>query len=196
MTGTAGTSNHSIRRIQIQYNALMPARLVALIVAGSLTSGWLLASLVSPPVAELQGLPARTPPRAASPSADAAFTEQLHLKLQQAPQPPVPRRNPFVFGTRPRTAPDPVAPAPAGDTTPERVLPMPQMATGPSLRLAGIGTHTTPAGTVHTAVIGDGTTVHLVKVGETVAGYSVVEITDDSVTIANAAGARWLLKLK
>jgi microcompartment protein CcmL/EutN len=47
-----------------------------------------------------------------------------------------------------------------------------------------------------TAIISDATTVHLVKVGETVTGYVVIEITGDSATIENAAGARWKLRLK
>lgn len=176
----------------------MPPRVVALIVAASLTSGWLLASLVSPPVAELQGLPQRPSPRDPAPAiADAPYTEQLHLKLQQAPLPPVPRRNPFVFGARTRSAPDTATPAQEAETSATaHDLPMPQIVTGPSLRLAGIGFTMVGPATIYTAIIGDGTTVHLVKEGETVAGYAVVAITDDSVTVANAAGARWLLKLK
>ena len=62
----------------------------------------------------------------------------------------------------------------------------------PSLRLSGIGS---TAG-VRTAVISDGTTVHLVKVGEAVRGYAVVEISDDDVTIADASGAQWKLRMK
>jgi hypothetical protein len=176
----------------------MPPKFVALIVAASLTTGWLLASLVSPPVAELQGLPERTSSRAPAGEtiAEAPYTEQLHLKLQHAPVRPVPRRNPFVFGARERVAPAP-SPAPSTDTTVPLVdIRVPPSPTGPSLRLAGIGSTTTEGGLVRTAVIGDGTTVHLVKVGETVSGYAVVEITDDTVTLANAAGAQWQLKLK
>jgi hypothetical protein len=58
--------------------------------------------------------------------------------------------------------------------------------------LSGIGS----TGGVRTAVIADGTTVHLVKVGETVNGYAVVEIADDAVIIADASGAQWRLRMK
>jgi hypothetical protein len=48
---------------------------------------------------------------------------------------------------------------------------------------------------VWTAVISDGVTVHLVKVGETVNGYAVVEIREDRVTIGDASGAQWTLRM-
>lgn len=180
----------------------MQPRSVALIAAGCLTTGWLLASIVSPPVAELQVLPERAPARVdrQQPAAvDAPYTEQLHLRMQQLPVAPVPRRNPFVFGGRMRVAPPP---PPAADTNlaqPETSVvgaPITSAPTGPVLRLSGIGSSDTPQGPIRTAVISDGTTVHLVKVGETVSGYSVVEITDEAVTLANAAGAQWVLRLK
>jgi hypothetical protein len=175
----------------------MPPKLVALIVAAALTTGWLLASIVSPPVAELQGLPDRVERRAPSraTSSEAPLTEQLHLKLRTAPAPPVPRRNPFVFGdaTRRVDARESESPAAAGrpvfDHEPAPV------ATGPSLRLSGIGSTKTESGAVRTAIVSDGTTVHLVKTGETVMGYAVIEITDDAVTLADAAG-RLVLRLK
>jgi Tfp pilus assembly protein PilP len=69
---------------------------------------------------------------------------------------------------------------------------MAPIAASPSLRLSGIGS----TGGVRTAVISDGTTVHLVKVGETVSGYAVVEISDDAVTIGDASGAQWKLRMK
>lgn len=178
----------------------MPPKFVALIVAASLTTGWLLASLVSPPVAELQGLPDRGSRRA--PVADTItvatpYTEQLHLRLQQAPLPPVPRRNPFAFGTRTRVTTEAALPTKSADEDlPVMQMTLPPLVTGPSLRLSGMGSTTTPTGTVRTAVISDGTTVHLVKQGDTVGGYKVVEITDDTVTLADAAGAQWKLKLK
>lgn len=178
----------------------MPPKLVALIVAAALTTGWLLASVLSPPVAELQGLPDRTPPRAPAREAnvEAPYTEQLHLKLQHAPVRPVPRRNPFIFGASAPERPEPsrLAAAPPVEPSPFDNLSMPPVVTGPALRLSGIGSTDTPDGLVHTAVLADGTTVHLVKVGENVAGYSVVEITEDTVTLANAAGAQWQLKMK
>ena len=168
----------------------MPAKLVALIVAAALTIGWLLASIVSPPVAKLQGLPDRAERRepAPEPRVETPFTAELHLKLQTVPVAPVPRRNPFVYGSASRRAEprDPArtdeSAAPATDRAPMAV------AAGPSLWLSGIGSTTTEAGPVRTAIISDGTTVHLVKVGETVTGYAVIDITDDAVTLVDAAG--------
>ena len=169
----------------------MQAKLVALIVAASLTTGWLLASIVSPPVALLQSLPTRENRSTAiqTSESDVSYTEQLHLKLQAAPTPPVPRRNPFVFGTRERvvTRTAPVA-------KPEMLSAEPSampVATGPSLRLVGIGS----TGDTRTAVISDGADIYLVKIGETVGGYAVVAIAETTITIADAAGAEWLLRM-
>jgi hypothetical protein len=171
---------------------------VTLIAAAALTTGWLLASVVSPPVAELQVLPL-PPDRAVTPPPESAatpYTEQLHLKLRSAPQPPVPRRNPFAFDSsrQSRTNAD-VAAAPRRDA-PAVESPQPPIVTGPSLRLSGIGSTNSPAGPVWSAVISDGRTVHLVTVGDSVAGYSVVAITEDSVTIADAVGAHWKFRLQ
>jgi hypothetical protein len=175
----------------------MRPKLVALIAASSVSVGWLLASVLVPPVAELQGLPDRSERRRPAPRDDAPtpYTEQLHLKLQQAPRAPVTRRNPFVFGAR--TAP--AAASPAARVAKENevdsgepAIPAAPVVTVPSLRLSGVGS---TAG-VRTAVISDGTTVHLVKEGEVVNGYAVVEITDDAVTIADASGAQWKLRMR
>lgn len=176
----------------------MPPKLVAMIVAAALTTGWLLASIVSPPVAELQGLADREERRAPAqePRGETPFTAQLHLKLQAVPEAPVPRRNPFVYGGASRRADArETARTDESATMPTELAPL-AVATGPSLRLAGIGSTTTPAGPVRTAIVSDGTTVHLVKVGEVMRGYAVIEITDDAVTIENAAGAQWTLRLK
>jgi len=195
VTGTAGTANHSIK----DYNGadpFMPPKLVALIVAAALTTGWLLASILSPPVAELQALPERVEPSVPTQDArtETPFTEQLHLRLQSVPAAPVPRRNPFVFGTAtPRLARET---APASDATTTADAERLAVPTGPSLRLAGIGSTATAGEPLRTAVVSDGTTVHLVKVGERVTGYAVVAITDDAVTIEDATGQQWVLRLK
>ena len=171
----------------------MRPKLVALIAASSVSVGWLLASLIMPPVAKLQGLPARVEPRPAPQVDDAAtpYTEQLHLRLQQAPLAPVPRRNPFVFAARSTPPPPALATAPRQAEVAEvAVIPAPVI-TGPRLRLTGVGS----TEGVWTAVISDGVTVHLVKVGETVNGYAVVEIKEDRVTLGDASGAQWTLRM-
>jgi hypothetical protein len=172
----------------------MRPKLVALIAASSLTIGWLLASVISPPVAELQVLPERPARRAATESeaAPTPYTEQLHLRLQQAATMPVTRRNPFVFGSRTSEAPKPNLERRAAEPeAPPVEAPAAPVVTGPALRLSGIGS----TSDVRTAVISDGRTVHLVKVGETVNGYAVVEISEDSVTIGDASGAQWKLRM-
>src|SRR5262245_30009667 len=177
----------------------MRPKLVALLVAAAVTIGWLMASIVSPPVANLQTLRSRAGRQEqardrANTASEVAFVEQLKLKLRAAPTAPVPRRNPFVFGsattrtTRSAEEATTTAPPTAADLTP--------VMRGPSLRLAGIGETETEAGTIRTAVISDGRTVHLVKVGEAVSGYAVVAITDAAVTIADAGGAQWILRLR
>ena len=174
----------------------MRPKLVALVAAASVSVGWLLASVIVPPVAELQGLPARAEPQPLTPRDQgvAPYTEQLHRKLQRAPLAPVTRRNPFVFAARStpaKTSSALAAPPPSRAEAADVTIPAAPIVTGPRLRLAGVGS----TGTVRTAVISDGANVHLVKVGETVNGYAVVEITDDAVTIADASGAQWTLRM-
>jgi hypothetical protein len=179
----------------------MPPKTVAMVAAVCLTTGWLLASMLAPPVAKLQSLPERRAARAATPAAEpaAAFTEQLHWRLQQAPVAPVPRRNPFTFGSKPRPSGPPApqaaaANAPGGSLgSPIGVAPAPS---GPIYSLVGIGSSTTDQGMLHTAVLSDGNTVHLVKAAEAVGGYTVVAITEDSVTLADAQGSQTVLRLR
>jgi hypothetical protein len=175
----------------------MRPKVVALVIASSLTIGWLLASVVSPPVAKLQVLPDRTERRAPAQGDALAtpYTEQLQLKLQQAPLPPVPRRNPFVFGSKQVSAATKNAALERGSegVDPSGAMETPlSIVTGPSLRLSGIGS----TGGVRTAVLSDGRTVHLANVGDIVNGYSIVEISEDAVTIADASGAQWKLKMR
>jgi hypothetical protein len=62
----------------------------------------------------------------------------------------------------------------------------------PVFTLAGIGID----GDVRTAILTDGQDVHLMKIGERLGGYEIVEISDNSVTLAEAAGLRWVLRLR
>ena len=132
------------RSVVLQYGiALMPPRTVALIGAVCLTTGWLLASVLTPPVARVQALPER----AATP-APAAISlppvERLQFRLSEAPPPPTPRRNPFEFGGRERvsTVPD-VDAAPARPVMDAVAAPA---IVGRQYSLAGIGTTTGPEG--------------------------------------------------
>ncbi|HUE89562.1 MAG TPA: hypothetical protein VMO26_26085 [Vicinamibacterales bacterium] len=167
----------------------MPTRTVALVAAVCVTIGWLLAATLTPPVARLQSLPER-PQGPAATSDQARFTEQLNLRLRDAPLPPTAGRNPFSFGTRARrAAPAPDVEPPPFDTTPAGTAPV---APAPSMAyvLAGIGV----SGELRTAVLTDGQGVYVVKVNDAIAGFTIVEITDSSVTLATEA-ARHTLRL-
>jgi hypothetical protein len=152
----------------------MPLRTVALVAAVCVTIGWLLAATLTPPVARLQSLPEQQQLRPAA-TDQAPFTEQLNLRLRDAPRPPTTGRNPFSFGARTRRA----TPAPGLESTP--VDAAPAMA-APTLAysLSGIGI----TSELRTAVLTDGLSVHIVKINDVIAGYTVVEITDSSVTLA------------
>lgn len=175
----------------------MLPKTVALIAAVCLTAGWLLASLLMPPVATLQVLPER---HAVSPAvrheSPPPYAEQLQLKVGQAPLSPSPRRNPFVFGTRERVAATRTNehPTPLDQLTPDTPLFAPIV--GPPYSLSGIGVTETPDGEVRTAVLSDGMTVHLVKAGDAVGGYRVTLVTDDAATLTDAAGAQYILRLR
>ena len=167
----------------------IPARTVAVIGAVCVTVGWLLAATLTPPVAQSQSLPERAdkPPAAAT---DSAYAEQLHFRLRQTPDPPMPRRNPFSFGQAPRPAPAPsVRAEPVADIALSAPAPL---QVGPRFKLSGIGV----TGDVRTAVLAEGQTVHIVKPGDALAGYTVVAITDDSVTLAESSGLQHVLRLR
>jgi len=178
----------------------MPLKTVTLVAAVCLTTGWLLASLLMPPVATLQSLPERrTGAAARGNDSPAPYAEQLQLRLRQAPDPPTPRRNPFVFGARDRdvvSVPGSAAGQPQRRTDIPAPIAAPPQPAGPLFSLSGIGASTTPAGPVRTAVLSDGITVQLVKVGDTVGAYKVVEVGEETVTLTNAAGSNYILRLK
>jgi hypothetical protein len=176
----------------------MPPKAVALIAALCLTTGWLLASVLIPPVARLQALPERRPARPATTTqSPPPYSEQLKLRLKKAPLPPTPRRNPFLFGSQQRvTAPTSAGPArESRAVVPEAPLAAPA-AVAPPFLLSGVAATETAHGQVRTAVLSDGVTVHLVKVGDSIRGYSVAAVTDDAVTLVSAAGTRHILQLR
>jgi hypothetical protein len=161
----------------------MPLRTVALVAAVSVTIGWLLAATLTPPVARLQSLPEHQEPAAVD---QPPLTRQLNRRLRDAPLPPTSGRNPFNFGgperrkTPAREIDRPTLP----DTTAVTAVP------GPHYSLSGIGI----TGEVRSAVLTDGEKVFVVKLDEAISGYTVVEITESSVTLASD-GARHTLRL-
>lgn len=156
----------------------MPFRTVALVAAVCVTIGWLLAATLTPPVARLQSLPEGEPRQAAEP---APFTEQLNRRLREAPLPPSTGRNPFGFGGRDRSESPAAAVVSAAAEVPSPAIDLPP--SGPSYQLSGIGV----TGDVRTAVLTDGREVHVVKVNDAVGAYTVLEITDSTVTLASDA---------
>jgi hypothetical protein len=145
--------------------------------------------MLTPPVALVQTLrePRRGPTR--ENTSPPPFTEQLRMRLQQVPEPPTPRRNPFVFGARQRRVPILGSPVEASASI---VEPAPVAPVGPMYELSGIGV----TGDVRTAILSDGKAVVLAKVGTVVGGYQVAEISDDSVTLVADSGARHILRLR
>jgi Tfp pilus assembly protein PilP len=160
----------------------MPPKSVALVGAICVTMGWLLASTVSPPVARVQSRPQPQQSQPQLPDAS-QFAEQLRLRIESRERPtaPVHRRNPFVFATR---EPAEVPPSGANALTPEPEPTLPALdVSGPAYTLSGIGI----SGEVRSAVLANGQDVYIVKAGDAVGGFTVVEITDDSVTLEKDA---------
>jgi hypothetical protein len=176
----------------------MPPRTGVFIGAVCLITGWLLGSLLVPPVASVQALPERRsaqPAAAATPAPEP--TGELRWTPRRAPALRTSTRNPFVFGDR-----TPSSGRSAGeDRTSAAVVSVaaesiePPAPSGPLLALSGVATRDTPQGRVYIAVLSDGTTVHLARAGESVAGYAVVDVTEDGATLADASGGRVVLRL-
>ena len=163
----------------------MPPKTVALVAAVCVTIGWLLAATLTPPVARLQSLAEQQRPAAAT--EEPQFTERLNLRLREVPDPPTTRRNPFNFGSRARNV-APAAPAEPTDSTELVAEPAAPSQRAFAYSLSGIGI----AGEVRTAVLTDGREVRIVRVNDTLAGYTVVEISDDSVTLESGTARHTL----
>jgi hypothetical protein len=172
----------------------MPPKTVALVGAVCVTIGWLMASMLSPPVARVQSLPERRAVPSTPPVEE--FSELLHVNLRQAIPAPSVRRNPFVFGTRERSGASPATRAVAPALPPAVPPTMPPTPEGPALTLSGVGITVTSDGEVRTAVLSDGFAVHVVKAGDRVDGFIIGEVTDSTVTLTDASGAQRLLRLK
>jgi hypothetical protein len=151
----------------------MQPKHVAFVGVTCVTIGWLLASTLTPPIARVQTRPQPAPRDASIPDAS-ALAEELQLKLRHVPTPPTGRRNPFVFGTAESIEPPLTEP----HINPAEVLSDPTPPSPPYV-LAGIGI----SGDTRTAVLAAGDDVHIVKVDDVVGVYTVVEITNSSVTL-------------
>ena len=159
---------------------------VAFVGAICVTIGWLLASMLTPPVARVQSLPQeRTARTNAAP--DVPFTAQLRLRQRDLPPTPELRRNPFVFEAPRRDAAE-RAPS-VREQQPPPIAPVP-VVSGPAYMLSGNGV----TGDTRTAILTTGSDVYIVRVNDTLGGYAVADISDDSVTLSKGAD-RFTLRL-
>jgi hypothetical protein len=152
----------------------MQTKNVAFVGAMCITIGWLLASVLTPPVAQVQVRPQPAERESTIPDAS-KLTEELQLKLRQLPAAPAGRRNPFVFAER---APEVARSEPPADETATE-LPPPAPPPGPPYILSGIAI----TSGIRSAVLTTGADVHIVKVDDVIGGYTVVEVTESSVTL-------------
>ncbi|MFN2444472.1 MAG: hypothetical protein ABR606_02600 [Vicinamibacterales bacterium] len=171
----------------------MPLKTVSLVGALCLLAGWLMASLLLPPVASLQSNPSTAARRAPStpPSATAPYAERLRLKLRESPAAPTPRRNPFTF--------ERAMPGRAGAARLVSGIadPPPAAAESPTITLAGIATASTADGVERTAVLSAAGDVVLARAGDTVVGgYRVVRVDEAAVTLTGSSGLELILHLR
>ena len=108
-----------------------------------------------------------------------AHASRLRQRLQSAPTPQLPHRNPFAFQARPQQVVQPVRRA-------ERVAPVePPPSAEPRLSLIGIAEDQDPSGLIRTAIMADeAENLLMATVGHTVLGrYRVEAIAADAVEL-------------
>ncbi|MEW6320763.1 MAG: hypothetical protein AB1635_06720 [Acidobacteriota bacterium] len=170
----------------------MHTRTAALLGVICLAIGWVVASVLSPPVATTQPRSARVQPQPRI-DAPAPFTERLQTRLQEAPPPPDTGRNPFLFGRR-APVPDSGARLVLNFTPTEPAPPAAEDA-GPRLSLTGVATTQAETGVTRTAVLSDGRDVYLVAPGDPIGGYTVERVDETTVVLVDAAGRKATLRL-
>ena len=163
----------------------------------ALVGGWYLGSVAAPAGSRNTGGGQPSGPRpigVESWAPSPPFRERLEKRLADRPRSPRPRRNPFVFQSAPARSPG-TAPA-AGATAPEPEPPeaAPPVPRGPVYALSGIAADAQDGTTVLTAIVTDGAQLHFLSVGDTLpGGFTVVGITESSVTLADEAGSQHTL---
>ena len=178
------------------------SRLAAWIFVGAVATGWL-ASAAG--VSRSARQPPRTPPPV-TPEAVALQSlvedvqtqaSRLRKRLESAPSPKGPFRNPFSFAERPVAAVRPPRPAP--DPEPAFV-PAPALPPEPPLQLIGIAEKKVGDTIVRTAMLAPGNADALIMAtpGQQILGaYEVVAISVDAVELKDlATGATRTLVLK
>lgn len=180
-------------------NAMQP-RTVALVASLTIGAGWALGGRFGTGTGDRRaGAPESSGPRPLGverSAPPAAFTERLHLKLEQLPPPSRATRNPFVFGasrgpvtgTLARGAPAPDEPSPDG------VVPAPPR---PTLMLSGMAATRQGDALEYTAIVSDGAGLHFVKRGDPLpGGYTVIAVDETTVTLRDSSGSERTLRLR
>ena len=178
------------------------SRVAAWIFGGAVATAWL---------ASAAGVSrsARQPPRMPPPvTAEAAALEglvadvqtqaiRLRKRLESAPSPKGPFRNPFSFAERPAAAARPPRPTPAPEPA---FVPAPTVPAEPPLQLIGIAEKKTGDAIVRTAMLAPGNADALIMAtpGQQILGaYEVLAVSVDAVVLKDlATGATRTLVLK
>ncbi|HJN44243.1 MAG TPA: hypothetical protein QF572_08720 [Vicinamibacterales bacterium] len=166
------------------------SRVALLTGGGALLAAWLSSAAGVAPSTVRSDLPsgvAMTPAQAVTPaSAPLDLTREvarLASRLEDAPRPRQPARNPFTLSSRMETSttskPAPLPPPAATPAVVERVA-----AAGPVVALVGIGAERTSYGRRRTAILSAEGHVVLAHIGDEVLGrFQVRAITDDAVDL-------------
>jgi hypothetical protein len=167
-------------------------RIALLGILAVLVAVWVSSATLPPPApAPVPGQAARTT-RAAQQAAKTAShevtsfdldeaAERLHSRINSAPRPRMPERNPFEFAPAPapRVAPGPL-PAAAAPVVPPGPLP-------PPFTLTGVAEHQKDNGVERTAILSDSNgnnRIYYVKVGDRLLGrYDVTAVGADAIEL-------------
>jgi hypothetical protein len=167
-------------------------RVVGLLVAGALATGWLSASLTQDP-APAQ-LSRASGPRPLGAPVAMPRTETLRQRLSEPPSPGR-GRNPFVYGARAPMRPSVRGQQYASSEAPSMAV-APDVPPMPVFKLSGIASNAEGGVTVLTAILNDNGAMIFVKAGDQLSnGYSVVRVDDSSVTLADATGITQTIRL-
>ena len=164
------------------------SRVVVLIGGAGLLAAWLSSAagtVPSAPVTDRHLGGGTAPAQGATPAAGRLDLERevarLASRLENAPRPRQPARNPFTLTPRIRpTSPPPPA------ATPRSALAVGEGAAAgpPALSLAGIGAERTSSGRRRTAILAADGRVVLARIGDEVLGrFQVRAVTDDAVEL-------------
>lgn len=167
-------------------------RVVGLMVAAALTTGWLGASLTRDTA---PGQSSRTSgPRPLGAPAALPRAENLR-QLLSAPPAPGRGRNPFVYGARAPMRPS-VRDQQSAPTDAPSMAVAPDVPPMPVFKLSGIASNAEGGASVLTAILNDNGAMVFAKAGDRLSnGYSVVRVDDTSVTLADASGITQTIRL-